>query len=234
MERPHGPPQGESGSGKILVFVVAYEAERHLASVFDRIPGEIFTDPAVHILCIDDASQDRGAEVLMDWVRQHSLEPRITILRNPVNQGYGGNQKLGYRMAVDRGYDLVILLHGDGQYAPELLPEIIANWRSGDADVILGSRMMEPGGARRGGMPLYKWLGNRVFAFSRLAPDDRRTGHRASGLGHAAAALRGDCGPRVGVLSPRERSGRRRHQSGTAFARSIDRRPGETVRPYDR
>ena len=163
MEALHGPPQGEPGSGKVLIFVVAYEAERHIESVFDRIPKEIFADPAVHVLCIDDASHDRGAEVLMDWVHQHALEHRITVLRNPVNQGYGGNQKLGYRMAVNRGYDLVILLHGDGQYAPELLPKIIATWRNGAADVILGSRMLEPGGARRGGMPLYKWVGNRVL-----------------------------------------------------------------------
>jgi len=184
MEAPQGPPQGEPDSGRILVFVVAYEAERHLVSVFERIPPEVFADPAVHVLCIDDASHDRGAEILMVWVRQNDLEHRITVLHNLVNQGYGGNQKLGYRMAVDRGYDLVILLHGDGQYAPELLPEIIANWRSERADVILGSRMLEPGGARRGGMPLYKWLGNRVLtAFqNRLTGEDLseyHSGYRA-------------------------------------------------------
>lgn len=184
MEALHGPPQGEPGSGKVLIFVVAYEAERHIASVFDRIPKEIFADSAVHVLCIDDASLDRGAEVLMDWVRQHALEHRITVLRNPVNQGYGGNQKLGYRMAVDSGYDLVILLHGDGQYAPELLPEIIATWRGGGADVILGSRMLEPGGARRGGMPLYKWVGNRVLTtfqnrLTGVGLSEYHTGYRA-------------------------------------------------------
>jgi len=184
MEAPLGPPQGEPGLGRILVFVVAFEAERHIESVFERIPGEIFVDPAVHVLCIDDASHDRGAEVLMEWVRQHALEDRITVLRNPVNQGYGGNQKLGYRMAVDRGYDLVVLLHGDGQYAPELLPEIIVTWRGGDADVILGSRMLEPGGARRGGMPLYKWVGNRVLTTfqNRLTGEglsEYHTGYRA-------------------------------------------------------
>jgi glycosyltransferase involved in cell wall biosynthesis len=184
MEAALGPPQAEPGSGNILVFVVAFEAERHLVSVFERIPKEIFSDPAVHVLCIDDASQDRGGEVLMGWARERGLEDRITILRNPVNQGYGGNQKLGYRMAVDRGYDLVILLHGDGQYAPELLPEIIATWRGGEADVILGSRMLEPGGARRGGMPLYKWVGNRILTTfqNRLTGEglsEYHTGYRA-------------------------------------------------------
>jgi glycosyltransferase involved in cell wall biosynthesis/2-polyprenyl-3-methyl-5-hydroxy-6-metoxy-1,4-benzoquinol methylase len=184
MEAALGPPQAQPGSGKILVFVVAFEAERHLVSVFERIPEEIFEDPAVHVLCIDDASRDRGAEILTDWVRVQDLKDRITVLRNPVNQGYGGNQKLGYRMAVDRGYDLVILLHGDGQYAPELLPEIIATWRSGAAEVILGSRMLEPGGARRGGMPLYKLVGNRILTTfqNRLTGEglsEYHTGYRA-------------------------------------------------------
>ena len=184
MEASLRPPREVPGSGKILVFVVAYEAERHLVSVFERIPDEIFTDPAVHVLCIDDASDDRCSERLVGWVREQDLENRVTVLRNPVNQGYGGNQKLGYRMAVNRGYDLVVLLHGDGQYAPELLPEIIDAWRDGGADVVLGSRMLEAGGARRGGMPLYKWVGNRVLTTfqNRLTGEglsEYHTGYRA-------------------------------------------------------
>ncbi|MCG6948941.1 MAG: bifunctional glycosyltransferase/class I SAM-dependent methyltransferase [Acidobacteria bacterium] len=184
MEAARRPPREQPGSGKILIFVVAYEAERHIVSVFERIPEEIFSDPAVHILCIDDASKDRSAELLMQWVRRNDHEDRITVLRNPVNQGYGGNQKLGYRMTVNRGYDLVILLHGDGQYAPELLPDIVSTWRNGNADVILGSRMLEPGGARKGGMPFHKRVGNRFLtAFqNRLIGEnlsEYHTGYRA-------------------------------------------------------
>ena len=92
MEAARRPPREQPGSGKILIFVVAYEAERHIVSVFERIPEEIFSDPAVHILCIDDASKDRSAELLMQWVRRNDHEVRITVLRNPVNQGYGGIQ----------------------------------------------------------------------------------------------------------------------------------------------
>ena len=87
------------------------------------------------------------------------------MLRNPVNQGYGGNQKLGYRLAVDHCYDFVILLHGDGQYAPELLPKFIECWKTNDADVVLGTRMDSIKSARAGGMPWYKVFGNSALTW---------------------------------------------------------------------
>jgi 2-polyprenyl-3-methyl-5-hydroxy-6-metoxy-1,4-benzoquinol methylase len=85
------------------------------------------------------------------------------VTHNPVNQGYGGNQKLGYRQAIDAGYDFTILLHGDGQYAPELLPAFIETWERTGADVVLGTRMGSLKSARAGGMPLYKIAGNRIL-----------------------------------------------------------------------
>ncbi len=148
--------------GRVLVFVVAYQAETHLRGVLDRIPAEVVGDPDVDVLVIDDASDDRGVHVASDWAREHGAD-RVIILRNPVNQGYGGNQKLGYRFAVDGGYGLVILLHGDGQYAPEMLPRFIETWRRTGADVILGSRMMDAKGPKKGGMPLHKRIGNRLL-----------------------------------------------------------------------
>ena len=66
-------------------------------------------------------------------------------------------------MAIDKGLDIIVMLHGDGQYAPECLPEIIAPLERGEADAVMGSRMMEPGAARKGGMPLYKYVGNRIL-----------------------------------------------------------------------
>jgi glycosyltransferase involved in cell wall biosynthesis len=146
----------------VLVFVVAYHAERHLCSVFERVPAELFNDPQVDFLVIDDASNDAGPDRLAQWVAGRGYH-NVTVLRNPVNQGYGGNQKLGYRYAVDNGYDFVILLHGDGQYPPEMLPTFIEQWRSQDADVVLGSRMQKLADARKGGMPLYKMAGNRIL-----------------------------------------------------------------------
>src|SRR3954454_23572626 len=106
--------------GKILVVVVAYEAERHVVDTFERIPDAVLRDPEVDFVCLDDASTDAGADRLARWAAERELD-NLSVLHNPINQGYGGNQKLGYRLAVDRGYEFVILLHGDGQYAPELL-----------------------------------------------------------------------------------------------------------------
>jgi SAM-dependent methyltransferase len=177
------PPPAAAGCARILVYVVAYHAEDHIVSVFERIPKELFEDERVHFLVIDDASEDAGPEVLARWLEERGVE-NATVLRNPVNQGYGGNQKLGYRYAIDAGFDLVILLHGDGQYAPELLPRFIEIWQETGADVILGSRMRSLSSARRGGMPLYKMVGNRILTRFQNALTGRElteyhTGYRA-------------------------------------------------------
>lgn len=148
----------------ILIFIVAYRAERHIESVFDRIPENVLRNPRVRILCIDDGSSDATSEKASEWAVRHQAD-NIVVLKNPVNQGYGGNQKLGYRLAVDLGFDFVILLHGDGQYAPELLGEFIETWKKTQADVVLGSRMQSWKSARAGGMPLYKAVGNRTLTW---------------------------------------------------------------------
>lgn len=167
---------------RILVFVVAYEAERHLCSVFERVPENWLHREDVHFVCIDDASTDGGADLLRDWLAERNVE-NVTILKNRANQGYGGNQKLGYRIAVDGGYDFVILLHGDGQYAPEMLPEFERQWRESDADVVLGTRMHSVKSARAGGMPWYKVFGNRFLTwfqnkFTGLGLSEYHTGFR--------------------------------------------------------
>lgn len=169
--------------GRTLVFVVAYEAAEHLESVLDRIPAALINDPSVEILVIDDGSTDAGATLGAAWAEAHDAR-NLAVLRNPTNQGYGGNQKLGYRLAIEAGFDFVILLHGDGQYAPELLPEFIATWRRTQADVVLGSRMTNLRSARRGHMPLYKLLGNRALTKFQNAVTGRHlseyhTGYRA-------------------------------------------------------
>ena len=168
---------------RVLVFIVAYHAEKHLGSVLDRIPVPVLRSPDVDIIVIDDGSGDAGAEIGAAWAERHGAA-NISVLRNSVNQGYGGNQKLGYRIAVDAGYGLVVLLHGDGQYAPELLPEFIDRWRATGADVLLGSRMTDLASARRGRMPLYKLVGNRVLTVLQNAATGRHlseyhTGYRA-------------------------------------------------------
>lgn len=149
-------------AGRVLVFIVAYQAEKHTRRLFERIPAELYNRDDVHFLMIDDASRDSSIQVATEWVKEHNVE-NVTLLRNPVNQGYGGNQKLGYRIGIDAGFDFIILLHGDGQYAPELLPQFIQTWKETDADVILGTRMHSVKSARAGGMPWYKVFANRFL-----------------------------------------------------------------------
>lgn len=146
---------------RVLIFIVAYNAEKTISSVLSRIPLSLRT-ANVEVLIIDDSSKDRtfAAGLVHE---QQGEGYRITILRNPVNQGYGGNQKLGYRYAIDHGYDIVALVHGDGQYAPEKLPDLLAPLVKGEADAVFGSRMLRKQDALTGGMPMYKWIGNQVL-----------------------------------------------------------------------
>jgi glycosyltransferase involved in cell wall biosynthesis len=148
-------------SKRIGILVVAYNAANTLAQVLDRIPGD-FHGRITKILVGDDASQDSTHLVALGY-RQLATDLPIEVIRHPKNLGYGGNQKAGYQWAIDNGLDIVVLLHGDGQYAPELLPEMVAPIERGEADAVLGSRMLDPGGARRGGMPRYKFVGNRIL-----------------------------------------------------------------------
>lgn len=169
--------------GRILVFVVAYRAERHIVSVFERISPELFNNERIEFLVIDDAGGDATAELLQRWVDEHEID-NISVARNPVNQRYGGNQKLGYRYALEAGFELTILLHGDGQYAPELLPRFIEIWEETGAGVVLGSRMGNLRTARAGGMPLYKLVSNRALTITQnhltgLSLSEYHTGYRA-------------------------------------------------------
>jgi len=144
-----------------MVHIVAYNASSTLAGVLDRIPKDLRSRLS-EICVFDDASSD--ATYLVGKGYQHVRDmPQLKIFRNAENRGYGGNQKLGYRHAIDNGFDIVVLLHGDGQYAPEAMSNLIQPILDGEADAVFGSRMMEKGAARRGGMPLYKFLGNKVL-----------------------------------------------------------------------
>jgi glycosyltransferase involved in cell wall biosynthesis/2-polyprenyl-3-methyl-5-hydroxy-6-metoxy-1,4-benzoquinol methylase len=150
---------------RVLVFVVAYNAATTIREVLARIPASLSEDYRLEILVIDDASQDGTFELGEAIKTSNALPFPLTVLRNPANQGYGGNQKIGYHYALQNGFDFVALVHGDGQYAPEFLPQLLRPLRDGEADAVFGSRMLEPGAARRGGMPLYKFIGNRLLTW---------------------------------------------------------------------
>src|ERR1700730_7865579 len=149
------------GGKRLLIFVVAYNAETTIEKVLRRIPTSLRGDN-VEVLIIDDSSKDDTFLQSLRYQQRNSAF-KITALRTPQNQGYGGNQKLGYRYALDHGFDIVALVHGDGQYAPEKLPVLLEPLLRGEADAVFGSRMIDKRAARRGGMPFYKWIGNQVL-----------------------------------------------------------------------
>lgn len=148
---------------RLLVLIVAFHAEATIRQVLTRIPAGLVDRYDVEVLVIDDGSADRTFEQGDAVRRADALPFPLTVLVNPVNQGYGGNQKIGFHYALEHGFDFVALLHGDGQYAPERLPDLVEPVAAGDADAVFGSRMLPHGAARRGGMPLYKYVGNRIL-----------------------------------------------------------------------
>jgi len=150
---------------RLLILIVAYNAGKNIAQVLNRVPHQLGDEYDVEVLVLDDSSQDRTFEASREVQRGGAVPFPMHILVNPVNQGYGGNQKIGYHFAIEEGFDFVALVHGDGQYAPECLPELVRPLRDGGADAVFGSRMLERRGALRGGMPLYKFVGNRILSW---------------------------------------------------------------------
>jgi len=146
---------------RIGIVVVAYNAESTLRQTLDRIPVDFRSRVAEVIIC-DDASSDSTFEHGRDWAAR-SDTPATTVIRHTKNLGYGGNQKAAYALAIAHGLDIVVLLHADGQYAPESLPQIIDPFLTTNCAAVFGSRMMDKGAAKSGGMPFYKRLGNRVL-----------------------------------------------------------------------
>lgn len=146
---------------KVGLFVIAYNAEKHIQDTLSRIPKEI-VNLFAGIYLIDDSSEDGTVDAAGKAAQLLDIK-NFQALKTPFNQGYGGNQKIGYTYAINKGYDYVIMLHGDGQYAPELLPDIICEFKDPEATAVFGSRMMNKYNALRGGMPFYKWTGNQIL-----------------------------------------------------------------------
>jgi glycosyltransferase involved in cell wall biosynthesis len=148
---------------RIGILVVAYNAESTLRSVIQRIPPEIMAK-VEEIFVFDDASRDATYEV-GKAVQQDASHDKLSIFRNPVNLMYGGNQRRGYQYAIERGLDIVVLLHGDGQDAPEVMQDLLTPLETGQAEMVMGSRMLIKGAAIKGNMPLYKYVGNKVLTW---------------------------------------------------------------------
>jgi glycosyltransferase involved in cell wall biosynthesis len=157
---------------RVVVVMPAYNAAKTLENTFRAIPGGYFDE----IIVVDDFSRDETTEL----ARRLNLK----AIRHPHNVGYGGNQKTCYLEALRDGADIVVMLHPDGQYDPGIIPDMVRPIAEGRADMVLGSRMLTPGGARAGGMPLWKRVANAFLTTVENAVMQRRfsechTGYRA-------------------------------------------------------
>lgn len=138
---------------KIAVVLPAYNAEKTLRKTFEEIPGEVVD----FVILTDDGSHDRTLEI----ARELSIK---YIIRHEFNKGYGANQKTCYDRALELGADIIVMVHPDYQYTPRLIPAMCHLVASGLYDVVLGSRILGKG-AIKGGMPVYKYLANRILTF---------------------------------------------------------------------
>jgi glycosyltransferase involved in cell wall biosynthesis len=156
---------------KLIVVMPAYNAEKTLRQTFEELPHEYVDE----VILVDDASHDYTVTV--------ARELGIHTIIHAENKGYGANQKTCYREALNRGADIVVMVHPDYQYSPRLVTAMASMITSGHYDVVLASRILG-GTARKGGMPLYKYISNRFLTFFEnimlgIKLSEYHTGYRA-------------------------------------------------------
>jgi glycosyltransferase involved in cell wall biosynthesis len=136
---------------KIIAVLPAYNAESTLAATLADVP----VGSVDEVILVDDRSRDRTVQV--------AREMGLTVIEHPENRGYGGNQKTCYRHALERGADIVVMIHPDYQYDSRVIPHAVSFVELGICDVVLGSRIRSREEALSGGMPFYKYIANRFL-----------------------------------------------------------------------
>jgi glycosyltransferase involved in cell wall biosynthesis len=139
---------------KVTIVMPAYNAAKTLAATYRDIPEGSFDE----VILVDDASQDETVRL--------SEELCLVTVAHPENRGYGANQKTCYQTALERGADIVVMLHPDYQYDPRIVPNLALPIAEGQADAVLASRFLHDpieGGPLRGGMPFWKFVSNRFL-----------------------------------------------------------------------
>jgi glycosyltransferase involved in cell wall biosynthesis len=144
---------------RIAIYIPTFNAGRTLPLVLDRIPEDV-KDRVEEIFIVDNASPDNTYLIGIGYKNEKGLH-NLSVYKNERNLGYGGSQKVAYRYAIEKGYDAVVMLHGDAQYAPEKITSLLEPFERREADMVFGSRMA--GLPLKGGMPLHRYLGNRFL-----------------------------------------------------------------------
>lgn len=140
---------------KIVVVMPAYNAAKTLRQTYDEVMAQGIVD---HVIVVDDASRDDTSHIAREL-------PNTQVFTHPKNLGYGGNQKTCYRLALEAGADIVIMVHPDYQYTPHLIPAMASMIANGLYHCVLGSRILG-NYALKGGMPLWKYVANRFLTLA--------------------------------------------------------------------
>ncbi len=136
---------------KVIVVMPAYNAEKTIEKTYWDIPKNVISE----VIVVDDDSRDKTVEI--------AKRLKLPVVVHPKNLGYGGNQKTCYKNALERHADIVVMIHPDYQYDATLTVDLIKPIKEGKADIMLGSRIRSRQEALAGGMPLYKYISNRVL-----------------------------------------------------------------------
>ncbi len=157
---------------KVIIVLPAYNAEKTLRKTIDDIPEEYKSN----IILVDDDSRDGTTRVARELELEHYWHEK--------NQGYGANQKTCYKLALAKGADIVVMLHPDYQYDPKYIPYLVEPIKNGHFDIMLGSRFSSRAQVLAGGMPIYKYLANRLLTLLEniilgLSLSEYHTGYRA-------------------------------------------------------
>lgn len=145
---------------KLLIFIPAYNVEHQILDVLKKIPVKKLKIYEIELLIINDFSTDA---TLNEIKKFKNKELKITIFTNKSNLGYGSVQKLAYFYAIKNNFDIIAMLHGDGQYDPKLLPKLIDPINKNNADAVFGARMHSSLKALKGKMPFHRFLGNKII-----------------------------------------------------------------------
>lgn len=139
---------------KIVVVMPAYNAAKTLVQTYEEVMAQGMVDL---VIVVDDASGDETTDIARKL-------PQTQVFKHPSNLGYGGNQKTCYRLALEAGADIVIMVHPDYQYTPKLIPAMVSLIANGVHPCVLGSRILG-GYALKGGMPWWRYVANRFLTF---------------------------------------------------------------------
>ena len=150
---------------KILIFIPAYNVEKKITKVLNKIPKIVFNKYNINIVVIEDNSSDKTLSVIKKVIKKKSDKIKIYLIVNKKNKGYGGVQKIAFNYAIKKNFKYVIMLHGDNQYPANKILLLIKPLLTNKYDAVFGSRMINSINALKGGMPVYKYLGNRALTF---------------------------------------------------------------------